>query len=190
MKILFDFFPLLLFFGAYKFYDIYVATFVAIAASLIQVAWVWRTKKHFEPTHVVTLAVIVVFGGMTLLLRDDTFIKWKPTIVDWLFSVIIFGSHFFGKQTILQRLLGKQIRLPKYIWRNVNISWGLFFLFIGGLNLYVAFYFRTDLAADIRTDFWVNFKVFGLLALTLVFTVIQMALIARHIEPKNTGPTK
>jgi len=181
MKLLLDFFPLILFFAAYKYYDIFIATAVAIAASIIQVMFFWFRKKRFEPTHIITLAVIVIFGGMTLIFRDDTFIKWKPTIVEWMFALIVLGSQLIGRRTAIEFLLGSQIQLPKQIWKNVNLAWGLFFLLVGALNLYVAFFFRLDLDEPTRTDIWVNFKVFGLMGLTLVFTIIQMALIAKHI---------
>ena len=116
MKLLFDFFPLILFFGAYKFYDIYLATLVAMAASLAQVVFVRIRHGKFETTHLVTLFVILIFGGMTLLFRDDMFIKWKPTIVNWIFTVIVLGSQFIGKQTVLERLLGGQMQMPAAIW--------------------------------------------------------------------------
>ncbi|HCX88356.1 MAG TPA: septation protein A [Gammaproteobacteria bacterium] len=184
MKLLFDFFPLVLFFGTYKLYDIFAATLVAMAASLAQVVFVRVRHQRFETTHLVTLFVILLFGGMTLLFRDDVFIKWKPTIVNWIFAVIVLGSQFIGKQTVLQRLLGSQMQMPASIWKKVNVSWGLFFFISGLLNLYVAFYFRTHLDEQIRTDFWVNFKVFGLLGLTLAFSIVQMMMVARHISTK------
>ena len=181
MKLLFDFFPLILFFGTYKLYGIYAATSVAIVASLGQVIWFWFRHRRFETTHLVTLFVILIFGGLTLLFRDDVFIKWKPTIVNWLFAVIVIGSQFLGKRTVLERLLGEKMKLPSPIWKKVNLSWGLFFLVSGTLNLYIAFFFRTHLDDQIRTDFWVNLKVFGLNGLTLAFSIIQMLLISRHI---------
>ncbi|MBO69068.1 MAG: septation protein A [Acidiferrobacteraceae bacterium] len=182
MKLLLDFFPLILFFVAYKYTNIFIATAVAIAASVIQVIFYWSRKKRFEPTHIITLAVIVIFGGMTLIFRDDTFIKWKPTIVEWIFALIVLGSQLIGRRTAIEFLLGSQIQLPPRIWKNVNLAWGLFFLLVGALNLYVAFFFRLDLDEATRTDIWVNFKVFGLMGLTLLFTIAQMALIAKHIQ--------
>tara|TARA_Y100001934_G_scaffold268927_1_gene351726 strand:- start:558 stop:1139 length:582 start_codon:yes stop_codon:yes gene_type:complete len=189
MKLLFDFFPLVLFFGAYKLYDIYMATLVAMAASLAQVVFVRIRHQRFETTHLVTLFVILLFGGMTLLFRDDMFIKWKPTIVNWIFALVVLGSQFIGKRTVLERLLGGQMQMPATIWKKINISWGLFFLVSGLLNLYVAFYFRTHLDEATRTDFWVNFKVFGLLGLTLAFSIIQMLIVARYIstEPAESS---
>ncbi len=134
-----------------------------------------------------TLGVIVIFGGMTLLFRDDTFIKWKPSIVNWIFSAILLGSHFIGQKTVIERLLGTQMTMPKAIWAKVNFSWGVFFLVSGLLNVYVAFYFRPELDEQLRTDFWVNFKVFGLLGLTLAFSVVQMLLVARHITTRDSA---
>jgi intracellular septation protein len=189
MKLLFDFFPLVLFFGAYKLFDIYVATLVAMAASLAQVVFIRIRHQRFETTHLVTLFVIFLFGGMTLIFQDDMFIKWKPTIVNWIFAIVVLGSQFIGKRTVLERLLGSQMQMPAKIWKKVNVSWGLFFLASGLLNLYVAFYFRTHLDEATRTDFWVNFKVFGLLGLTLAFSIIQMMIVARYIstEPSESS---
>ena len=189
MKLLFDFFPLVLFFGAFKLYDIYVATLVAMAASLAQVVFIRIRHHRFETTHLVTLFVILLFGGMTLIFQDDMFIKWKPTIVNWIFAVVVLGSQFIGKRTVLERLLGGQMQMPARIWKKVNVSWGLFFFVSGLLNLYVAFYFRTHLDEAARTDFWVNFKVFGLLGLTLAFSIIQMMIVARYITTEPADPS-
>ena len=189
MKLLFDFFPLVLFFGAFKLYDIYVATLVAMAASLAQVVFIRIRHQRFETTHLVTLFVILLFGGMTLIFQDDMFIKWKPTIVNWIFAVVVLGSQFIGKRTVLERHLGGQMQMPARIWKKVNVSWGLFFFISGLLNLYVAFYFRTHLDEAARTDFWVNFKVFGLLGLTLAFSIIQMMIVARYISTEPADPS-
>lgn len=182
MKLLFDFFPLILFFAAYKFWGIFTATAVAIVASLIQVGAFWLRNRRFESSHLVTLAVITVFGGLTIYLQDDTFIKWKPTIVYWLFATIILGSHLIGKRSAIEHLLSEKMTLPKEAWQVVNLSWGLFFLAAGLLNIYVAFYYGLEMSPEKRTDIWVNFKVFGLMGLTLAFTIGQMFYIARHIE--------
>lgn len=187
MKLLYDLFPLLLFFAAFKLYDIYVATAVAIIASVIQVGGVWLKRRRLETMPLVTLGVLVVFGGLTLLLHDDTFIKWKPTIVYWVLGALVLASQWVGRRTLVERLLGEQISLPTAIWSRQNLSWGLFFVGLGALNLYVAFFYRLDLSAAQRQEIWVDFKVFGLLGLTLVFMLIQGALMARHISepPEN-----
>ena len=189
MKLIFDFFQLILFFLAYKFYDIYVATGVAIVASLIQVMVFWYRQRKFETTHIITLAVIVVLGGMTLIFQDDLFIKWKPTIVEWIFALMILGSHFTRRRTAIEFLMGSQISLPRPIWRKVNLAWGLFFLFVGALNIYIAFFFRLNLPEQERTDFWVNFKVFGLMGLTLAFAIAQMLLVAKHLQTDDEKDT-
>ena len=185
MKFLYDLFPLLLFFAAFKFYDIYVATGVAIAASFVQVGLFWFRYRRFETMHLVTLAVIAVFGGMTLFLRDDTFIKWKPTLVYWILAALLLASQWFGKRTVIQRMLSSQISLPVTVWKRLNLSWGIFFAALGAVNIYVAFYYGLDLDEDTRRNIWVNFKVFGLLGITLIFVVAQAFFMAKHIQDKS-----
>jgi intracellular septation protein len=187
MKFLFDVFPLLLFFAAFKLYDIYVATAVAIAASAAQVAIYWARHRKFETMHLITLAVIVVFGGLTLILQNDAFIKWKPTILYWIFSVLVLGSHFVSDKTAMEHLLGKQLKLPARVWFHYNLSWGIFFAVVGALNIYVAFYYALDQDEATRQATWVNFKVFGLLGLTFAFAVIQALFIAKHM-PSDGKP--
>jgi|MudIll2142460700_1097286.scaffolds.fasta_scaffold00298_12 intracellular septation protein len=185
MKFLFDVFPLLLFFAAFKLYDIYVATAVAIVASIAQVGVFWWRHRRFETMHLITLAVIVVFGGLTLLLHNDTFIKWKPTILYWVFGALVLGSHLVGSKTVMERLLGGQLKLPARVWHQVNLAWGLFFLAVGALNLYVAFYYAPEQAAEIRQATWVNFKVFGLMGLTFAFAIVQALFLARHMKDEK-----
>lgn len=182
MKLLFDLFPLLTFFGAFKFYDIYVATGAAIIATFVQVAAFWIKNRRFESMHIITLVIITLFGGLTILLKDDIFIKWKPTVVNWLFSGVIVGMLLFAKKTALEYVMGKQIDLPNTVWRNLNGAWAVFFLFMGSLNLYVAFYYNASADIAIRTATWVNFKVFGLLGLTLIFAIGQMFFLYKHIK--------
>jgi intracellular septation protein len=185
MKIFFDLFPLLLFFAAYKLHDIYTATAVAIVASLAQVSYYWWQHRRFETMHLVTLAVIVVFGGLTLWLRDNTFIMWKPTIINWLFGALVLGSQFVGKQPLMQRLLSAQIELPPKIWTRLNTGWGVFFLAVGALNLYVAFYYAPELDAAVREQNWVTFKVWGMTGLLFLFVIVQTLYIARHVQHKT-----
>lgn len=181
MKFLFDFFPILLFFIAYKAYDIYVATAVAIIASFVQVGWLWLQHRRVEKMHVITLLLIVVLGGATLALQDPTFIMWKPSLVNWAFAVVFIGSHFIGRKTIVQRMMEANVELPSYIWPRLNIAWSVFFIFLGFLNLYVAYNF------DEAT--WVNFKLFGMIGLTFLFIIGQAFFIGRYIkEPKSVNP--
>jgi intracellular septation protein len=187
MKFLFDVFPLLLFFAAFKVYGIYVATAVAIVASFAQVGYYWFRHRRFETMHLITLAVIVVFGGLTLALHNDTFIRWKPTILYWIFAVLVLGSHFVGEKTAMERMLGNQLTLNAQVWRYYNLSWGLFFIIAGALNLYVAFFYAPDQAESVRQATWVNFKVFGLLGLTLAFAFIQALFLARYFKAPDDG---
>ena len=184
MKFLYDLFPLLLFFAAFKLYDIYVATAVAIVASFVQVGLFWLRHRRFETMHVVTLAVIAVFGGMTLLLHDDTFIKWKPTLVYWILSALVLASQWFGSKTVIERMMSSQVALPAPVWKRLNLAWGIFFAVLGAVNIYVAFYYGLDLDAATRQSIWVNFKVFGLLGLTLLFVVAQAFFMAKHMHDK------
>ncbi len=189
MKFLFDLFPLLLFFAAFRLYDIYVATTVAIVASFAQVGFYWWRHRKFEAMHLITLATIVIFGGLTLILHNDTFIKWKPTILYWVFAVLVLGSQVVGGRTVMERMLGAQMQLEPRIWRHYNLSWGLFFAVAGALNLYVAFFYAPDQAAEVRQATWVNFKVFGLLGLTFAFAILQAVFLARHIQhPDSKEP--
>lgn len=179
MKLLFDFLPVLLFFAAYKLFDIYVATGVAIAAGLGQVLWLKLRGKKIETMHITTAALLVVLGGMTLLLRDESFIKWKPTLVDWLFAAAFLGSRWIGsRKPLVARMMGGTIDVPDAIWLRLNDAWMIFFAAMGVLNLYVVYNFDTET--------WVNFKLFGMLGLTMAFVVAQAFYLARHITPETT----
>ncbi len=174
MKLLTDFLPILLFFIAYKIFDIYVATAAAIAATFLHVAVTWLKTRKVATMQLVTLAILVVFGGLTLYLHNEQFIKWKPTVINWIFGIAFLGSQFFGKKTVVERLMSAQINLPNQIWQRLNLSWVVFFLIMGGANLYVMYNFDRDT--------WVNFKLFGMLGMTMVFLVIQSLFLARHIN--------
>lgn len=187
MKFLYDLFPLLLFFAAFKLYDVYVATAVAIVASFVQVGGYWLKYRRVETLHLITLGVITIFGGLTLVTRDDTFIRWKPTLVYWILGALVLGSQF-GRKTLIERMLGANLKLPARVWARQNLSWGVFFMALGALNLYVAFYYGLDQDEQVRRAIWVNFKVFGLLGLTLVFALIQALLLSRHAAEHTAEP--
>ncbi len=174
MKLLYDFFPILLFFVAYKIFDIYVATAVAIVASFIQVGWFWLQYRRVEKMHVITLLMITVLGGATLIFHDDTFIKWKVSVVNWLFGIAFLGSQFIGKKPIIQRMMEASVELPQKIWTRLNLVWALFFISTGFLNLYVAYNYDLDT--------WVNFKMFGMLGLTFLFILAQALFIGRYVK--------
>jgi intracellular septation protein len=176
MKFLFDFFPVVLFFVAFKLADIYVATGVAIAATFVQVAWLKLRGKRVDAMLWASLAIIAVFGGATLLLQDETFIKWKPTVLYWLLGLVLAGSALLFRRNLLRTMLSQQVQLPDPVWSRLNWSWIGFFAFMGALNLYVAYNYSTDL--------WVNFKLFGGMGLMLVFVLVQAALLAKYVEYK------
>lgn len=178
MKFLFDFFPVILFFIAYKMYDIYTATAVIIVATLFQVGYMYFKHKRVEKIHIITLVLVVLLGGLTLFLHDEAFIKWKPTIVNWGFALVFLGSHFIGSKPIVQRMMDQAISLPSKIWINVSYLWIAFFVLSGVVNLYVAYNYDTDT--------WVNFKLFGLMGMTLVFILLQGLYISRYMEESDS----
>ncbi len=138
MKFLYDFFPILLFFIAYKLEGIYAATVVAIVASCIQVGFYWFRHRRFENMHLISFGLILTLGTLTLLLHDKTFIMWKPTLINWLFAIAFFGSQFIGKKSLIQRMIGAQLTLPAPVWTRLNGLWIGFFLLSGAANLYFA----------------------------------------------------
>jgi intracellular septation protein len=174
MKLLFDFFPILLFFIAYKLFGIYVATAVAMLASFLQVASCWFKHHRFESTHLITLVIILLLGSATIFLHNAMFIKWKPTAVYWIFALLFLTTQFIGNKTLIQRMLDKKVSLPKLIWQRLNLTWGIFFAVMGIANLYVVYNFTTNI--------WVDFKLFGTLGLTILFVVLQSFYIGRYIE--------
>ena len=174
MKFLFDLFPVILFFVAFKFFGIYIATAVAMAGTFAQIGWVWFRHGKVDTMLWVSLGVIVVFGGATLLLHDETFIKWKPTVLYWLFSVSLLVAEFGFNKNAIKAMMGKQMVLPESVWRKMLIAWAGRFAMMGVLNLYIAFNFSTDA--------WVNFKLFGAMGLMIVFVLLQAVFISKHID--------
>ena len=172
MKLFFDFLPIILFFVAYKTSGIYVATAVAIVASLILVAFTWWRTRKIEPMQLVSLGLIVVFGGATLWLQNPLFIMWKPSILYALFAAVFLGSQFVGDKTLVERMMGSLMSAPQAIWRQLNLAWVSFFIALAGLNLYVAYNFSEAV--------WVDFKLFGLMGLTFVFMLAQGLWLAKH----------
>lgn len=176
MKFLFDLFPVILFFVAFKFAGIYVATSVAIAATFLQIAWVWFRRRKVDTMLWVSLVIITVFGGMTLIFHDETFIKWKPTVLYWSFAIALAVSSLVMKKNLIRTLLAEQFELPEVIWQRLNWSWFGFFTFMGFANLAIAFAF------GFSTDVWVSFKLFGGMGLMFVFIIIQGLLLSKYID--------
>ena len=200
MKLLIDFLPIVIFFIVYKFAPecidsispllnaeqiqqltdmpaIILATAVLIPATMLQILYTKISTGKVETMHLVTLALVVIMGGATVILQDKTFIQWKPTVVNWLFAAAFFGSQFIGEKTILQRMMGQNLSLPVAAWQKLNYAWVAFFTFSGIANLYVAYNFSEDI--------WVNFKLFGLLGLTFVFIIAQSFYLYRFMNPEG-----
>lgn len=177
MQLLFDFLPLIAFFVAYKFWGIFVATGVIIAAVLLQTSIQWLRHRKVSTMALVSAGLVLVFGGLTLWIHDEAFIKWKVTVVNWLFAAGFLLSQFVGDRPMIQRLLDSSVTLTRPLWVKLNTLWALFFLFLGAINLYVMYNFSTDT--------WAKFKVFGVLGLTLVFAVAQGAWLASKL-PKDS----
>ncbi|SFE73724.1 septation protein A [Nitrosomonas sp. Nm166] len=173
-KFLFDLFPVILFFLSFKVYDIFVATAVAMAAAIGQIGWLWFRRRQVDKMMWSNLAIIVIFGGATLISQDETFIKWKPTVLYWLIATVLLASNLIFRKNLIQAMLEKQIVLSPIIWNKLNLSWIGFFLSMGCINLYVAFNFSVDT--------WVTFKLFGATALMLVFMIVQVMMLGKHLK--------
>jgi intracellular septation protein len=177
MKLLFDLFPIVLFFVAYKLGDIYWATGIAMLATVGQIAWLRMRSKRIETTHWLSLVLIIAFGGMTLLFRDETFIKWKPTVLYAAFALALVLTPMLTGRQPMKALMGSQLQLPDPVWRQLTLLWMAFFILMAILNLVVAYSFSLDV--------WVNFKLFGSLGLTLVFVVAQGLWLSRHMKDSD-----
>jgi len=199
-KLLFDLFPVILFFTVFKLagkdpaaaqawassfgyladaaqIPVLLATAVAIAATMVQIIWTKFRHGKVDTMLWVSFAIITVFGGATLLLHDETFIKWKPTVLYWLFSAILLVSNVLFNKNLMRALLQEKIALPLHVWHRLNLSWSLFFAMLGFINLYVAF--------NYSTDSWVNFKLFGFTTLMLLFILAQGAWLSKYIDEKK-----
>lgn len=202
MKLLFDLFPVILFFVAFKYSEknpetaaawvsallgdsavdikqapILLATVVVIAATVAQIIWVRFKHGKVDKMLWISLVLVSVFGGLTLFFQDENFIKWKPTLLYWVFAGSMAFSALVLKKNAIKAMLGEQMTLPESIWQRVNFSWIGFFIFMGGLNLFVAFNFPTDV--------WVNFKLFGGMGLLFIFVLGQGFLLSKYVEEKQ-----
>jgi intracellular septation protein len=203
MKLLFDLFPVILFFAVFKLAGanpeaaqdfashyltglvsggevtltqapILLSTAVAIIATLVQIGWLLARRKHVDNMLWVSLAIIAVFGGATIYFHDEQFIKLKPTVLYWCFAVTLLASQAFFGKNLIKSMMGKQLALPEPVWRKLNLAWGLFFTIMGALNLYIGFYYSLN--------FWVNFKLFGFMGLMLAFVIGQSLFLSRYIK--------
>ncbi|MBB6091923.1 intracellular septation protein [Povalibacter uvarum] len=177
MQLLFDFFPLIAFFVAYKFADIFVATGVLIVAVLVQTTIQWIRHRKVSSMVLISAGLVLVFGGLTLWIHDEAFIKWKVSIVNWLFAAGFLISQFVGERPMIQRMLEGNVTLDRPLWIRLNMMWAAFFLALGFINLYVMFNFSTDV--------WAKFKVFGVIGLTLVFALLQGFWLASKMPPED-----
>ncbi|MEK0429139.1 MAG: intracellular septation protein [Pseudomonadota bacterium] len=203
MKLLFDLFPVILFFVVFRLAGsnpeaaqafgshylsalvsggevtltqapILLATAVAILATIGQIGWLLARRKPVDNMLWVSLVIIVLFGGATIYFHDEQFIKLKPTVLYWCFALVLLASPLLLKKNLIKAMMGKQLSLPENVWSRLNLAWGLFFSLMGALNLYIAFSFPLD--------FWVNFKLFGFLGLMIVFVVLQSIYLSRHMK--------
>ncbi len=177
-NMLIDFIPVLLFFAAFKIYGIYVATTVGIVATAVQVLLTRFIRKKFDKQQVVTLVIFVLFGGLTLYFHDPIFVKWKPSIIFWIFGIAFLLSHFIGKKPLAQRMLEGMLEaqtaaVPATLWVRLNAAWAIFFIFLGTVNIYIAYHFSTDV--------WVNFKVYGIMLCLLAFSFAQAMCLSRYL---------
>ncbi|MGV8919943.1 MAG: septation protein A [Pseudomonas sp.] len=195
MKQFIDFIPLLLFFIVYKIEPrvidlmghsvtvggIFSATAMLIISSIVVYGILFITQRKLEKSQWLTLIACLVFGSLTLAFHSEAVLKWKAPVVNWVFALAFAGSHFIGDRPLIQRIMGHALSLPQAIWTKLNIAWIIFFLFCGAANLYVAFTYQ---------DFWVDFKVFGSLGMTLLFLLGQGIFLARHMHDTDSTPTK
>ncbi len=188
MKQFFDFLPLIFFFIVYKMDPrafelaghemsiggIYSATFILITSTLIIYGFQLIRQKKLDKSQIITLIAVIFFGGLTLGFHSDTFIKWKAPVINWIFGLAFLLNPLFSKTPLIKRMLGHAMALPDNLWKRLNLSWAVFFLLLGTANLYVAFVYE---------KFWVDFKVFGSLGLTLLFVIVQFIFIGKNIQP-------
>ncbi|RKQ38102.1 septation protein A [Enterobacter sp. R1(2018)] len=177
MKQFLDFLPLIVFFAFYKMYDIYAASGALIVATALALVYSWYRYRKLEKMTLITFVMVAVFGGLTLFFHNDEFIKWKVTVIYALFAIALLVSQLVMKKPLIQRMLGKEITLPEHVWAKLNVAWALFFIICGVANIYIAFWLPQNV--------WVNFKVFGLTAATLVFTLLSGVYIYRHMPQEE-----
>lgn len=179
LNFLYDFIPVILFFIAFKLYGIYVATAVGIMMTALQLGMSTLRHNRVDKQQLITLLVFIVFGGMTLYFHNPLFVKWKPTVIYWIFAVVLFFSHFIGNKPLIQRMLEKMLEdghasIPEVVWTRLNAAWAIFFVLLGMLNIYIAYTFSTNA--------WVNFKLYGTLGALMTFSFLQAICLAKYMS--------
>ena len=186
MKFLFDFFPVIVFFIVFKSYEnqtegMLAATAALIVATLLQVAYTWLRHKKIEKMHIITLVLVIIFGGATIYFKEPQFLIWKVTIANWLFAAVFYASHFIGNKTpIVKRMMQANINMPDQAWNHLSLSWVAFFFLTGVINLLVAHFYSFDI--------WVDFKLFGILGLTVLFVILQGIYLSRFMSEEDIKP--
>ncbi len=208
MKFLFDLLPIILFFVSFSWAEkhiasaqaiadkylsvftsgqsvpeqsvpILIATSLAVIASILQIVWLLVRKQKIEATLWISVIVVVVFGGATIYFGSEEFIKWKPTVLYWLFAVILFGASALFKKNLIRTMMEKKVQLPDQVWGKLNMAWILFFAVMGILNLYVAFW------GGFATSTWVSFKLFGGMGLMIAFVIGQSVYLSKYMKEKD-----
>ena len=180
MQLLVDFLPIIIFFVVFKLYGMYAATAAIIVAMAAQIAVQWFRERKVNKMLLVSGVLVALFGSATLVLRNPIFIQWKPTIVNWLFAAAFLGSQFIGQQTLIERVMGHAVQLTQTMWRKLNLMWVANFAFLGAANIYVVYNFDEET--------WVNFKLFGMLGLTLIMAVGQAIWISMNAPEQQEKP--
>lgn len=177
MKLLFEFLPVVLFFIVFKVYDIFTATAVAMAVSLAQISWLLLKKKRIEPMQWISFVIILMFGALTIIFHNEQFIKLKPTVLYWAFALILIVGKIIFKVNFIHKIMDDQIRLKSEsedkVWENLNAVWISFLAILGGLNLYVA--------NNYSSDIWNNFKL-STFAIFFLFVIGQGIWLAKHMD--------
>lgn len=173
MKQWLDFIPLILFYASYKALGIYTAAAILITSTILVYGSIWLKERHLESNQKLILVITILLGSATLILHDETYLKWKAPVVYWVSAIAFLVSMYIGEQPLAQRMFDKVFDMPATAWRKLNLAWVGFFVFAGAANAYVVIYF---------SKYWVDFKLFGSMAMTFIFLVGQIALLSRYIR--------